>query len=1431
MSDFVWKPIGDNTRRAVAVLPSGLSGRTQRVELIDSKGNVVEVAKFRSFGNGNRGNWDFRQQGPAYRGLTLRVVTDDNKEIFQNVGAGTRLVKPQSAFLQGSKFEPSAGGGEAGGIGNVSDPNDPNYNPNISTSAGGQSFVTPGLVDYSTVPTPYVDYQANVDRARTEGAKNNELFYQNLDKSKDPALGLVDTDIAGIQKGLDAFIPQIRQQGDIDQQTNIDRAGKIDAANMSRIPGLNEFNRGQVAENNKFNQTERDKAIDSSGLDYRGRIGGLLDSLTERAKTGRLSGDLDKSLSTDLANRGSDLGRSSGISSLSRAGVRANDRLTVSERVNLALGAEAALPGVLQTGQNTLQSQPERAPTLFGEPQPIPLNQSNIADKIPVQSSISAGAAQQALNSEVNQYELLPATGILSTGLSTDQFNESAATNTALAVLDRQQNQLNAVDSAVQGGINSDTAADLRAQQNEAFQQGNQVLQDSQTAAGIGQIGGLIQAGASLISAGNSAGTTDGNIQPGGSASTNSGGGQYSGSGAPGGEVVDGNIIRSSDGTPIGTSINATGASPGVSSVAPSASDGINIGPSQPQVGSSPSFTNDGVGYSTPVSDGGATSAPTAFDPGGSSTSFDVPATSGGNGYSTPTGFKSSPPPQAFKMGNTTVSPQNFDGLQQGIQEFNSSSQSALAITKKRSLEKPVDDQAVGATTKGAGVAPMNSQEVLDELQGTKPSDKPAKEPDLVEEITKPLSDAGLDLQNVTNTASAIENWDKLTPVQQTQAVSGLGLSVLENKGIIPSEEAKDIRGANNALTVLMDPNSSDVNRAAAVVGAGAGFATTSFTGDINQPRTIGGNAVVGSTTSTDGKPAFMVSQPDGSTSVVTQAELINGSNTLSGIQAFSVLTSKAPTEQKLTALTGIGIQTAAANDIISQVNAGNVSAALGIFNLATNFDDMNYVQKGVAIMQTGQAVMQSTYGSAIASGVREVGSNIASALFGEATATATSTATSTGTSTAAAAGQSAATTVGTEVSAIATGLGYVAAVYSIYSGVSGALDMHEMAGDVNSSQTGNLVASGAASGASIGTGVGSVFGPVGAAVGFVIGAAIGSVAGTISGLTTTGKSGAQMASDRWRSGLEAAGFAEKNKETNTHEVTLADGTKYNIGLDGNGMLKNKGVNLDGATERRTKDVDWSNPVAVEAIPEANLMAAITGLDPTSNSGFDAYHNATAQMLNAATSNANDIEGVRDNFRAMLKKTGIKPVEMAMRLDMLRVTNKISEQEYGIMLDRTNKLMGSNIVPPDRQKVTDALVAEFSKVPEDKRDDYTKQMLKNLTDPKAMAKSKAKLEKRIAEDLAQMDKTPGKQGKGEVSQETINRSKLPKGSRQTPETFTAADFTREGQPVGDTDIAGLALQNASSNQQETYNNGAPRRNPSNIRLKKDKLSNQSSINR
>jgi hypothetical protein len=67
-----------------------------------------------------------------------------------------------------------------------------------------------------------------------KGAKNNELFYQNLDKSKDPALGLVDTDIAGIQKGLDAFIPQIRQQGDIDQQTNIDRAGKIDAANMSQ---------------------------------------------------------------------------------------------------------------------------------------------------------------------------------------------------------------------------------------------------------------------------------------------------------------------------------------------------------------------------------------------------------------------------------------------------------------------------------------------------------------------------------------------------------------------------------------------------------------------------------------------------------------------------------------------------------------------------------------------------------------------------------------------------------------------------------------------------------------------------------------------------------------------------------------------------------------------------------------------------------------------------------------------------------------------------------------------------------------------------------------------------------------------------------------------------------------------------------------------
>ena len=53
-----------------------------------------------------------------------------------------------------------------------------------------------------------------------------------------------------------------------------------------------------------------------------------------------------------------------------------------------------------------------------------------------------------------------------------------------------------------------------------------------------------------------------------------------------------------------------------------------------------------------------------------------------------------------------------------------------------------------------------------------------------------------------------------------------------------------------------------------------------------------------------------------------------------------------------------------------------------------------------------------------------------------------------------------------------------------------------------------------------------------------------------------------------------------------------------------------------------------------------------------------------AQGLNAATSNATSVEEVRANFKAMLGEA--TPEQIGLRLEVLRATNKITGQEYGV---------------------------------------------------------------------------------------------------------------------------------------------------------------------
>jgi hypothetical protein len=125
--------------------------------------------------------------------------------------------------------------------------------------------------------------------------------------------------------------------------------------------------------------------------------------------------------------------------------------------------------------------------------------------------------------------------------------------------------------------------------------------------------------------------------------------------------------------------------------------------------------------------------------------------------------------------------------------------------------------------------------------------------------------------------------------------------------------------------------------------------------------------------------------------------------------------------------------------------------------------------------------------------------------------------------------------------------------------------------------------------------------------------------------MMTTGKSDAQLLRDDFRGDLKASGIADQD-----YNVTLADGSKFDIGKDGKATL----TNIDGKTERRYWNVDESNPLA---------KYAITKIDPIVRAKYNAEAEAagykpeqfTAMMVNAVTSNAKSQTDIDANIKAI----------------------------------------------------------------------------------------------------------------------------------------------------------------------------------------------------
>lgn len=135
----------------------------------------------------------------------------------------------------------------------------------------------------------------------------------------------------------------------------------------------------------------------------------------------------------------------------------------------------------------------------------------------------------------------------------------------------------------------------------------------------------------------------------------------------------------------------------------------------------------------------------------------------------------------------------------------------------------------------------------------------------------------------------------------------------------------------------------------------------------------------------------------------------------------------------------------------------------------------------------------------------------------------------------------------------------------------------------------------------------------------------------SIGKMMTTGKSDDQLQRDDFRGLLKETGVADKN-----YHVTLADGSKFNIGLDGKTRYKNVGENIDGKTSRQAWDVDFSNPLAKFATDQIDPMIRNIYTNVPKQIKPEQY---TGILVNAVTSNAKTEQDVTNNIQAILGKS------------------------------------------------------------------------------------------------------------------------------------------------------------------------------------------------
>ena len=465
-SSYIYKAEGDRGKKGIFLTPQE-----------DRRGSPVAVLSDGTripgrYVNTNEGRHQYLfgddilgQQGVTieYNGQNI-ALEDSNKSYEGN--------NPYDGWEYRAKGDLGSGGGgsfQYGGGGNFTPGSAPGgfaYYPGYL----GDSFPSPVLVNYNPISAAPYKFTDVKKFAQKFGGFNREQIRKNFDLSKDLALEELNTEL----QGLESF-----------------------------VPAASALKRTQIAKDNIFNQDERTAQVDRALPGVRGQ----LDDQAARADAyarGRAPDDVtDRALELNVRSAAADRATAGGFGSSSSVARKASDLMSAETRIGLSQYGDQLTTSNIATRSNLYL-----APTEY----------SDAGGQVRVSPEVGAGRlAAQAL-SETNANTLInPATGLANTiqqeqfttsnenqtrqfnasnQLSADSFNASTQNQFGLTKFQYDVGYAGAVAGAYQTDTNTQVALQQQQQYQDTFSNFQNQAQNAQQ---IQSIAGAVTAGAGLI--------------------------------------------------------------------------------------------------------------------------------------------------------------------------------------------------------------------------------------------------------------------------------------------------------------------------------------------------------------------------------------------------------------------------------------------------------------------------------------------------------------------------------------------------------------------------------------------------------------------------------------------------------------------------------------------------------------------------------------------------------------------------------------------------------------------------------------------------------------------------------------------------------------------------------------------------------------------